>query len=511
MILLVWHPKLRLSAVMKKVISRRFVLGGLSSLISGAAFAEPPTVSLRPQARAAGFQERARRGAEALIDASRLTGDVSFMVADATTGLHLEGYRSDVGAPPASVAKALTALYALDVLGAEYRFQTRLMASAPVKDGILQGDLVLVGGGDPTLNPDDLAALAAQLKASGLREVRGDFQVYEGALPYVQTIDPGQPDHVGYSPAISGIALNFNRVHFEWKQRSNGYDVTMDARTGKYRPDVSTARMRIEQRSGPVYTYKTTNNIDQWTVASKALGKGGARWLPVRNPALYAGDVFRTLARSNGIELKPGKPVRTLTGRIVLATYSSEPLRKMLRDMLKYSTNLTAEMVGMAASRVRTGRPASLRDSAGEMNRWAGPALGMKSVKLVDHSGLSADSQMSAGDLVEALMQVHSRQGLRPILKPIALRDSKGRPNKNHAIKVDAKTGTLNFVSGLAGYMTAADGTELAFAIFASDQTARSRIKREDRERPEGARTWNRRAKNLQQTLIERWGLVYGS
>jgi D-alanyl-D-alanine carboxypeptidase/D-alanyl-D-alanine-endopeptidase (penicillin-binding protein 4) len=179
--------------------------------------------------------------------------------------------------------------------------------------------------------------------------------------------------------------------------------------------------------------------------------------------------------------------------------------------MLKYSTNLTAEMVGMSASRVRTGRPTSLQDSADEMNRWAGPALGMKSVQLMDHSGLGAASQMSAADLVEALVQVHSHQGLRPILKPIALRNSKGSPDKNHAIKVDAKTGTLNFVSGLAGYMTAADGTPLAFAIFASDQTARSRIKRADRERPEGARTWNRRAKNLQQDLIERWGLVYGS
>ena len=97
------------------------------------------------------------------------------------------------------------------------------------------------------------------------------------------------------------------------------------------------------------------------------------------------------------------------------------------------------------------------------------------------------------------------------MLKPVALRDSKGRPNKSHAIKVDAKTGTLNFVSGLAGYMTAADGTPLAFAIFTSDQASRGQIKREDRERPPGARTWNRRAKNLQQDLIERWGLVYGS
>ncbi|MEP5091583.1 MAG: D-alanyl-D-alanine carboxypeptidase, partial [Paracoccaceae bacterium] len=230
---------------MKNNVSRRFVLSGLGSLLSGAAVAEPPSVSLRPRVRTDGFHKRTAPGAKALIEASRLTGDVSFMVADVNTGLRLEGYRSDAGAPPASVAKAVTALYALDVLGAEHRFQTRLMSTEPVQDGILHGDLVLVGGGNPTLNTNDLADLALQLKASGLREVRGEFQVYEGALPFVQSIDPDQPDHVGYSPAISGIALNFNRVHFEWKRGSNGYNVTMDARTAKYRPDVSTARMRV--------------------------------------------------------------------------------------------------------------------------------------------------------------------------------------------------------------------------------------------------------------------------
>ncbi len=83
--------------------------------------------------------------------------------------------------------------------------------------------------------------------------------------------------------------------------------------------------------------------------------------------------------------------------------------------------------------------------------------------------------------------------------------------NKGHPIKVRAKTGTLNFVSGLAGYMTAKDGTELAFAIFVADTRAREKIKRNDRDRPQGARGWNKRAKVLQQRLIERWGAVYGS
>ena len=81
----------------------------------------------------------------------------------------------------------------------------------------------------------------------------------------------------------------------------------------------------------------------------------------------------------------------------------------------------------------------------------------------------------------------------------------------SHPIRVDAKTGTLNFVSGLGGFMTAADGIELAFAIFVADMDARARAKAQPDEIPRGARAWNRQAKKLQQALIERWGALYGS
>ena len=167
----------------------------------------------------------------------------------------------------------------------------RLLAAGPVQKGVLNGDLILAGGGDPTLTPDDLAVMAADLKKAGVREVRGDFRVYEGALPFVASIDPDQPEHVGYSPAVSGIALNFNRVHFEWRVAGKGYAVSMDARTGKYRPDVAMAQMKVVARSLPVYTYEDLDGVDRWTVASSALGNGGSRWLPVRKPGAYAGTI----------------------------------------------------------------------------------------------------------------------------------------------------------------------------------------------------------------------------
>ncbi|MDE4302538.1 D-alanyl-D-alanine carboxypeptidase/D-alanyl-D-alanine-endopeptidase [Phaeobacter gallaeciensis] len=494
------------------MISRRKFLGaGMAALAGSASWANAPTVSLRPVARKKVLAGAAAADLEAILAGSGLQGKVACAVADVKTGARLESQAGAAGLPPASVAKTLTALYSLDVLGAEHRFTTHILAAGQIRSGVLHGDLILAGGGDPMLNTDHLAQLARSMKAAGLREVRGDFKVWDGALPQVQSIDPEQPDHVGYSPAVSGIALNFNRVHFEWKRGAKGWSVSMDARTETYRPEVAMARMAVKNRALPVYTYADRGGADTWTVASQALGNGGSRWLPVRRPAEYAGDVFRTLARSHGIALRKAKVTQSLPQTQVLAQHQSPPLSVMLKAMLKYSNNLMAEMIGMSATAAAGKRPGSLRQSAAQMSDWAARKYGMKDSRLVDHSGLGDASRMTPDDLVTVLIAAHGAGQLKPLLKPFPMRDRKGRVLKSHPIKVLAKTGTLNFVSGLGGFMTAADGTELAFAIFAANTTARSRIKRADRERPPGARGWNRKAKALQQMLIERWGSVYGS
>ncbi|MCR9124736.1 MAG: D-alanyl-D-alanine carboxypeptidase/D-alanyl-D-alanine-endopeptidase [Rhodobacteraceae bacterium] len=489
------------------------MLGGIGAAVLGApALANAPRVSLRPEARSAALLRRFADGPARIVAAADLSGDVSIAVADVATGRRLEDMNGARSLPPASVTKALTALYALERLGAGHRFQTRLIADGPIRNGILNGDLILAGGGDPTLDTDALADLARLAKAAGLRELRGKFIVFDGAMPYTRAIDAAQPDHVGYSPAVSGIALNFNRVHFEWKRAGGGYSVQMDARSSRLRPDVEMARMRVVARDLPVYTYADKGGRDEWTVAARALGNGGARWLPVRRPAAYAGDVFRTLARSNGIVLPEARTQGTLpTGGTVIAQHDSPPLREILQAMLRYSTNITAEMVGLAATAVAGSAPASLKASARAMSGWARQTYGMTATDLVDHSGLGDRSRMSAFDLVDALVQVRRSGVLRPILKPFVMRDARWRPVPQHPIKVDAKTGTLNFVSGLGGFMTAADGTEMAFAIFTADTAIRARIMRSDREVPQGARTWNGKSKRMQQALIERWGAIYGS
>jgi serine-type D-Ala-D-Ala carboxypeptidase/endopeptidase (penicillin-binding protein 4) len=496
---------------MSKMISRRFFMGtaAASVLAVRGAASQPPEVSLRPVLRGVDAYRQSIPTAEEIIAKQGITGDVAFAVADVKTGTRLEGHDMHEGTPPASVAKALTALYALGTLGPEHRFETRVIATGGIVEGEVQGDLVLVGGGDPTLDSDGLGQLAAQMKDAGIIGVKGGFKVYENLLPVSRQIDPEQPIHVGYNPSLAGIALNYNRVHFEWARGDGGYDVTMEGRSVGYRPAVAVARMEVIDRKGPVYTYEDRFEKDNWTVARGALGNGGARWLPVRRPGLYAGDVFATICGAEGIRLNYPKIVEELPEGEVVATLKSAPLNDILRDMLKYSTNLTAEMVGMMTTLARLGEVSSLKASAAEMNRWAIAELGLIAPKMVDHSGLGDDSRLTAADMVRALVAANGA-GLRPILKSIPLKDEKGRPVRDHPVQVAAKTGTLNFVSGLAGYITTRDGTDLAFAIFTADVEQRASIPREEREGPPGARAWNGRAKRIQQALIKRWDALYG-
>ncbi|MFP7672603.1 D-alanyl-D-alanine carboxypeptidase/D-alanyl-D-alanine-endopeptidase [Marivita sp. S0852] len=500
---------------MTRGISRRTVLAGLAaSGLGQAALAQSalaPLASLRPMARDGGLLKSYQPPLSDLVAQSGLAGKVSVQVADVKTGLVLESHNPLRALPPASVAKALTACYALDVLGPGFHFETRILATGPITDGRLNGDLILAGGGDPTLNTDAVAALTQRLREEiGLTEVTGRFLIWAGALPQLRQIDAEQPDQVGYNPGLSGLNLNFNRVHFEWKRGGNGYSVAMDARSASLRPAVRTARMQIEPRKYPIYTYADGGSHDNWTVARAALGQNGSRWLPVRKPALYTGEVFQILARSNGIVLKAPEPIEVLPANTTeIITHQSAPLRIILRDMLKYSTNVTAECIGLTATNTRVGPVTSLRASAEAMNDWARTTLDMSSVELEDHSGLGDDSRVSARDMVKALIAARKAVGIKPLLKAHPLRSEDRTIIKDHPVKVHAKTGTLNFVSGLGGFVDLPDGTELAFAYFSADLPRRDALSREERERPPGGRTYSTRARKLQQRMLARWGIVY--
>lgn len=476
--------------------------------VASPALAEVMERSPRPVARGAvpqaGVSGSAAQDAAALIAAAKLGGTVGFVVVDAVTGAVLEAHEPQAKLPPASVAKAITALYALDRLGPAHRFTTRVLATGPVSGGVVQGDLVLAGGGDPTLQTDQLGDLVARLAKGGLKGATGRFLVWDGALPRLDTIAEDQPMHVGYDPALSGLNLNFNRVYFEWKKAGGDWQTGMDARGERFVPAISGITGRVARRESPLFTYDQSPGHEDWTVASAALGKGGSRWLPVRQPAAYVAEVFRVLTRAQGITLPKGEVVASLAGGTEIGRAESEPLTVVLRDMLKFSTNITAECCGLSSS-----HEARLAASGRAMTDWARGRLGMTST-FTDHSGLGSTSRVTAADMAQALVKAHvGGMGLKPILRDVGMKDDKGKVIEGHPVKVLAKSGTLNFVSGLAGHIVPPKGREMIFAIFTGDPARRDAVPVAQREGPEGGAAWTKRSRRLQGQLISRWAGLY--
>ena len=445
---------------MSVTFSRRAILAGLLSSAAGGALSEAPLVSLRPNQRT-GFVDEARQTSlipkivprvwtsiDETIAAADLNGTVGCVLADADTGEILEQIDAEVALPPASVTKVVTALYALDALGGAFRFVTRVYATGLIDSGVLHGDLILAGGGDPTLSTDHLVELADALKAFGVTEVKGRFLCWRGALPYAEEIEPSQLDHLGYNPAISGLNLNYNRVYFEWARFGNDWRIIMDARTENPGPAVSMARVRIVDRGAPVFT---TDALDSWTVARSALGNGGSRRMPVRQPALYAGEVFQTLVRRAGVILPTPEVIDDLPeGPVELAQHTSAQLRVILQEMLKYSNNLTAEVCGLAATRAFFNTSLDIKASAAQMARWLRQKYSVKA-SFVDHSGLSDLNLVSASDMAKLLQAVGTNGPLRPIMRRIAITDRGNNLLEYNPIEVRDKTGILNFCKFISG------------------------------------------------------------
>lgn len=472
--------------------TRRGVLSGIGASLALPALAKvkkPPAkpVPTAPQTTAD------------LMAQANLTGVTGFCVAEVATGKLLESFHADQLVPPASVAKTITSLYALDQLGEDHQFATRIMANGSVSGGRLTGDLILAGGGDPTLDTDTLGDMVAALARTGLKQVTGRFLIYAGALPSFDRITDEQPVQVGYDPGLSGLSLNFNRVNMEWTK--GGATLAMTARGDRYVPVVQGITIAVADRDLPTFTYA---DGERWTVARPALAKLGSRWLPVRQPAAYAAEVFSTLCTAQGIALPKGQVIGAVpAGATVLLTWPSAHLKDILRDMLKFSTNITAETMGLSASGA-----GDLRGSASTMQAWAQSNLGL-AAKFVDHSGLGAASRVTAGGMMRALMAGERRASgasFRGLLKQVGVKGADATGNKT---RVFVKSGTLNFVSGLVGFIEPASGRDLCFAIFSADPARREAVPIAQREQPPGEHGWVGRAHVMQAGLIARWaGMV---
>ncbi len=186
-------------------------------------------------------------------------------------------------------------------------------------------------------------------------------------------------------------------------------------------------------------------------------------------------------------------------------------MRQLSKSMIKYSTNMTAETLGLSASVKRGAKANNLRSSGKAMTDWLEATYGVRGARFVDHSGLGSDSRISAHEMARLLVNAKWNGPLWPIMKEITLRNAQYKKVPIKGAKVVVKTGTLNFASALSGYITCPNGRKLAFAIFTADQKKRAGITKKDRERPAGGRTWARKSRVMQHQLMRHWVQTYGT
>jgi D-alanyl-D-alanine carboxypeptidase/D-alanyl-D-alanine-endopeptidase (penicillin-binding protein 4) len=458
----------------------------------------PPGLAARTEAAAA---------AEALAARAALSGRVGWAAIDVATGETLAARAAEEGFAPASVAKIPTALYALEALGPAGRFETRVLADGPIRDGRLAGDLTLSGGGDPELDAADLAALAAETRRT-VAAVEGAFRVDAGVA--AAAIDDSVPPEAAYNPSVARLNLNFNRVRLAWARAGGRLAHRVEAHAEGWSPPVAAVRVAFapDDCAGcPTFAHALAPDAEEWRVKRAALAGEGSVWLPVRRPAAYAAEVFRLAAAEAGLALPEATAAAGAAG-VVVARRQSRPAIEIVADMLEHSTNLTAEALGLAASAARGLPAADLAGSGRMMAAWSAGFAGADpaSFAFANHSGLSPDSR--ATPLGMARLLAAAARAPAPGVDLAALLEERPLNEEDapapEGATVRAKTGTLDFVRGLAGYAATASGRRIAFAIFAGDLERRAAT-RGGEGRPEGARAWRNRATRLERDLLRLW------
>jgi D-alanyl-D-alanine carboxypeptidase/D-alanyl-D-alanine-endopeptidase (penicillin-binding protein 4) len=143
--------------------------------------------------------------------------------------------------------------------------------------------------------------------------------------------------------------------------------------------------------------------------------------------------------------------------------------------------------------------------SAAAMTHWIATRTGLPDERFVDHSGLGGASRVTANDMVAALRALGPRAGLGGLMKEVKFKGAKGIDQTLLPRRVVGKTGTLNFVSALVGYLTTASGEERVFAIYSADVARRDAVPDAEKEDPPGLGPWLKRARKLQLQLLASW------
>lgn len=459
-----------------------------------------------------------------LLERHRLRArDVGYYVFRLDDDRTVAAHDPDAPRIPASTTKLLTGLAAWEILGPDYRFETKLLATGEVRGAALHGDVYLVGGGDPSVSTPDLLRFIEALQTAGIRRVHGRFVFDESLVPTAAAINPRQPAAAVYNPGFSALALNYNRVRLRWTGRPgmSGFRSRLHSPADGVLLPVSSAEIAILPGDGGQTDAFVLDggSGDRWLLSRK-LPARGVRQLPVKHaPGRLAAALFRTYCRQHGIDLPAPRAGGAPADARLLAVHASRPLTDLVEGMFRYSNNLTAEMIGLAASRGLGGGRSSLAASARLLAAWYArqvPQTDWTGFVNHNHSGLSSRSRHTPRQLAGAVAYAATLDAdpNRSVAngQRVGLLDLLSHPDwKSAAVRerVRAKSGTMRYADGWAGWLTTRADTQLGFAVLLTDFAAREAFDASRAARTTtptvGARAWTRRAKAFQQALIAGW------
>lgn len=396
-------------------------------------------------------------------------------------------HRAEAAMNPASVMKLLTTWAALDVLGPTHAWTTRVTVDAPLPPpggGTLDGNLYLVGGGDPVLGYDRLSRLLRQVRGLGIDRIGGDLVLDPSLFP-LPPHDPAAFDGRGdrpYNAGPSALLLNFNALR-----------ITLVSAPGEPRPRVTMdpplARVRldnqIKQEPGPCEAWHHQISARPGTTPDGALTLTlEGRWrldcerrdwnlapLPAERfgPALVAA-LWAELGGTVAGQVRVGQAPATARG---LLEESSPPLADVVRDMNKWSNNLIARQLLLTLGSQAAAPEEDLASAGIRVVRQSLERAGIDTRGLVmeNGAGLSRIARVRAATVGQLLVAAWKRPFMPEFMAalPLAGRDGTARrrlESSPAAGQAHLKTGSLEGVVSVAGYVLDRNGQRHAVVML---------------------------------------------
>lgn len=420
--------------------------------------------------------------AELLAHPELAGGRVGVSVLDAATGATLVETAADRGFATASNMKLVTAAVALVTLGPAHTAATELWAHGEVRDGVLHGDLVLRGHGDPAFGAGaagrgQLEALVAAVRDRGITRVAGRVVGDDSWLGRERLGLGWQWDYLDadYAAPFGALCCAGNVVTVRLAPGPNGPVVVVE-------PPWYPVRVGVES----VAAGAVTRIVAARALGAEAIDVAGTLAADARpqtlrvavlDPAAFAAEHMAAALRAAGIEIAAAQPTIAEAARIRLASVSSPPLSALVRPLLLHSDNLTAEVVGRSAARIATGDGSTAglaRHALQVLDRLGVETNGMV---LADASGLSRRNLVQPRQLARLLLLMRNSpyrdvfEAALPVGGESGTLRARftGGPARG---RVRAKTGFIARVVCLSGYMPRPGGGEpLVFSIMLNDFT----------------------------------------